>query len=141
MLATVKNNGHNARLVAKLIEIVFKAKYGIDIRNMARFTMLDTTPSAKNVADHLGTEQGDCSMHLLKLCIGYGIGLKDNIQPNSVWDSESGSWNKEVTIVTPGSALEEGGSDIQKFRSLNNHFKSTKQLNALKTNQKALSYP
>ncbi|KAG6967094.1 hypothetical protein JG687_00004463 [Phytophthora cactorum] len=50
---------------------------------MTRFTMSDTTPSAKNVADHLGTEQGDYTMYLLNLCIGYGIGLKDNIQTSS----------------------------------------------------------
>ncbi|KAF1773278.1 hypothetical protein GQ600_12476 [Phytophthora cactorum] len=32
MLATVKNDGHNAPLVAKLIETEFKVKYDIDIR-------------------------------------------------------------------------------------------------------------
>eukprot|EP00644_Phytophthora_capsici_P002823 jgi/Phyca11/124945/e_gw1.55.260.1 len=48
---------------------------------------------------------------LLNLCIGYGIGLKDNIQTNI------------VTIVTPGGSLEKGGEVIQKLRNLNNHFR------------------
>eukprot|EP00644_Phytophthora_capsici_P016027 jgi/Phyca11/17483/fgenesh1_pg.PHYCAscaffold_28_\ len=125
VLATVKNDGHNAPLMAKVIESGFKAKYDIDIRAMTRFTMSDTTPSARNVADHIDSEQEDCSMHLLNLCIGYGIGLKDNIQTN----------------ITPGGSLEKGGEVIQKLRNLNNHFRSPKQRNALKKIQEALSYP
>lgn len=141
MLATVKNDGHNAPLVAKLIENGFKVKYGVDIRSMTRYTMSDTTPSAKNVADNLGTEQEDCSMHLLSLCIGYGLGMKDNIQTTSVWDSKSDSWEKVVTTVTPGGAFDEGGTVIQKLRNLNNYFRSSKQLTGLTMIQKALSYP
>ncbi|KAG1695049.1 hypothetical protein DVH05_020977 [Phytophthora capsici] len=140
-LATVKNDGHNAPLVAKVIESGFKAKYDIDIRAMTRFTMSDTTPSARNVADHIESEQEDCSMHLLNLCIGYGLGVKDNIQTNSVWNAACHSWDKVVTIVTPGGTLEEGGEVIQKLRNLNNHFRSPKQRNALKKIQEALSYP
>ncbi|KAF1773285.1 hypothetical protein GQ600_12485 [Phytophthora cactorum] len=97
--------------------------------------MSDTTPSAKNVADHLGTEQEGYTMYLLNLCIGYGIGLKDNIQTSS-WLMEQGGDNRD-----PCGALDEGGSVIQKLRNLSNHFRPTKQLNALKMAQKALSYP
>ncbi|KAG6969881.1 hypothetical protein JG687_00002938 [Phytophthora cactorum] len=79
-----KNDVHNAPLVAKLIETGHKVKYDFDIRSMTRFTVSDTTPSAKNVAGHLGTEQEDCTMHLPNLRISYGIGLKDNIQTSSV---------------------------------------------------------
>ncbi|KAG1687186.1 hypothetical protein DVH05_005353 [Phytophthora capsici] len=140
-LATVKNDGHNAPLVAKVIESGFKAKYDIDIRAMTRFTMSDTTPSARNVADRIESEQEDCSMHLLNLCIGYGLGVKNDIQTNSVWNAACHSWDKVVTIVTPGGTLEEGGEVIQKLRNLNNHFRSPKQRNALKKIQEALSYP
>jgi hypothetical protein len=42
MLATVKNDGHNAPLVAKVIECGFKGKYDIDIGSMTRVTMSDT---------------------------------------------------------------------------------------------------
>ncbi|ETO59338.1 hypothetical protein F444_22296 [Phytophthora nicotianae P1976] len=108
MLATVKNEGHNAPLVAKVIESGFTAKYDIGINAMTRSTMSDTTPSARNVADHIDSEQEDCSMHLLNLCIGYGLGLKDNIQTNSVWNAACHSWDKVVTIVTPGGSLEDG---------------------------------
>ncbi|ETK79010.1 hypothetical protein F441_15373 [Phytophthora nicotianae CJ01A1] len=84
-LACVKNDGHNAASVAKVI--------------------------AKRA------QNKNCSMRLLNLCIGYGIGLKDNIQ-----------------TVT-------GGNVIKKLRNLNNHFRSPKQREALKNIQAALSYP
>ncbi|KAG6958287.1 hypothetical protein JG687_00009477 [Phytophthora cactorum] len=53
MLTTVKNMGHNAPIVTKVIENGFKTKYDIEIREMTRFMMSNTTPSAKNVADHI----------------------------------------------------------------------------------------
>ncbi|KAG1708685.1 hypothetical protein DVH05_022313 [Phytophthora capsici] len=132
MLATVKNEGHNAPLVAKVIESGFTAKYNIDVNAVTRFTMSDTTPSARNVAYHIDGEQEDCSMHLLNLRIGYELGVKDNIQTNTVWNAACHSWDKVVTIVTPGGSLEDGGDVIQKLRNLNNHFRSPKQRNALK---------
>ncbi|KAG1711385.1 hypothetical protein DVH05_008639 [Phytophthora capsici] len=105
-LTTAKNDGHDASLVVKVIESGFKAKYDIDIRATTRFTMSDTTPSARNVADRIESEQEDCSMHLLNLCIG--LGVKDNIQTNTIWNAACRSWDKMVTIVTPGGTLEEG---------------------------------
>lgn len=101
VLACVKNDGHNAPGVAKVIDSAFKARFNLDIRSLTRYTMSDTTPSAKNVAGHIDTEQENCSMHLLNLCIGYGIGLKDNIQTTTVWNESTGSWDKIVTTVTP----------------------------------------
>ncbi|KAG6956646.1 hypothetical protein JG688_00011319 [Phytophthora aleatoria] len=103
--------------------------------------MSDTTSSAKNVADHIDTEKEDCSMYLLNLCIGYGIGLKDNIQTVTLWNESTASWDKVVTTVTPGGAFDKGGAVIQKLRNLNNYFRSPKQRNALKPIQEALSYP
>ncbi|KAI9996870.1 hypothetical protein PInf_000133 [Phytophthora infestans] len=135
------NDGHNAPAVAKVIESAFKSRFNLDIRSLTRYTMSDTTPSAKNVADHIDTEQDNCSMHLLNLCIGYGIGLKDNIQTTTVWNEFTGSWDKIATTVTPGGALYEGGDVIHKLRNLNNHFRPPKQRNALKKIQEALSYP
>ncbi|KAE9073599.1 hypothetical protein PF010_g25004 [Phytophthora fragariae] len=108
MLASVKNEGHNAHLVAKVIESGFKE---------------------------------DCSMHLLNLCIGYSIGLKDNVQTVTVWNDSTNSWDKVVTTVTPGGSFDEGGDVIQKLRNLNNYFKSPKQRNALAKIQEALTYP
>jgi hypothetical protein len=141
MLATVKNDGQNAPLVAKVIESGFKGKYDIDIGSMTHFTMSDTTPSAKNVADHIDTEQEDCCMHLLSLCIGYGLGLKDNIQTVSLWNDSSHSWDKVDTTVTPGGSFHEGGLVIRKLRNLNNYFKNLMQRNALRKIQEALSLP
>ncbi|OWZ04495.1 hypothetical protein PHMEG_00023591 [Phytophthora megakarya] len=129
MLVTVKNDDNNPPLVAKVIECGFKAKFNIDIRAMARFTMSNTTPSARNVADHIDTEQEDCSMHLLNLWVGYGVGMKANKQ------------TAVVTIVTPGDSLEEGGAVIQKLRNLNNYFRSPKQRNTSKKIQEVMPYP
>jgi hypothetical protein len=48
---------------------------------MARFTILDTDAAARKVLRQFdSTLQTDCTMHLLNLCIGYGIGLKENIR-------------------------------------------------------------
>ncbi|OWZ02320.1 hypothetical protein PHMEG_00026136 [Phytophthora megakarya] len=135
MLVTVKNDGHNAPQVAKVIESGFQAKYDVYIRSMARFTESDTTPSARNVAYHIDTEQEDCSMHLLNLL------HRDNIQMNSVWNAACHSWDRVVIIVTPGGSLEEGGTVTQKLRNINNYFRSPKQRNTLKKIQEALSYP
>ncbi|POM81342.1 Hypothetical protein PHPALM_702 [Phytophthora palmivora] len=126
MLACVKNDGCNAPLVAKVIESGFKAKYNLGICDMTRFTISDTTPSAKNVAGHIGTEQEDCAMHLLNLCIGYGLGLKDNIQDVTVWNESQNAWENVVQTVTPGGALDEGGDVVQNLCNLNNHFKPCK---------------
>ncbi|KAF1780395.1 hypothetical protein GQ600_21302 [Phytophthora cactorum] len=86
--------------------------------------MSDTTPSAKNVADHIDSEKEDCFMRTV-----------------TVWNESTDSWDKLVMTVTPGGTLDEGGAVIQKPRNLNNHFKSPKQRNAFKKIQEALSYP
>ncbi|POM63904.1 hypothetical protein PHPALM_20637 [Phytophthora palmivora] len=128
VMASVKNDGHHAPLVANVIAKSFKLKYDVDIKMMTRFTMSDTTPSAKNVADLIDTEQEDCSMHLLNLRISYDIGLKHNIQTVSVWNDSTVTWDKVVTKVTPGGSFDEGGD-------------TPKQRNALRKIQLALSYP
>ncbi|ETP36930.1 hypothetical protein F442_15207 [Phytophthora nicotianae P10297] len=129
-------------LSLKRSKVVFKAKYDIDIRAVTRFTISDTTPSARNVVDHIDSELEDCSMHLLNLCIGYVLGVKNNSQTNGVWNAACHSWDKVVAIVTPGGYLEEESVDvIQKLRNPNKHFRSPKQRNALKKIQKPLSYP
>ncbi|GMF15904.1 unnamed protein product [Phytophthora fragariaefolia] len=140
-MASVKNDGQKNPLVANVIEKSFKLKYDVDSKVMTRFTMSDTTPSAKNVADLIDTKQENGSVHLLNLCIGYGIRLKDNIQTVSVWNGSTESWNKVVTKVTAGGSFDEVGDVIQKLRNLSNYFKTPKQRNALRKIQEALSYP
>ncbi|POM79081.1 Hypothetical protein PHPALM_3318 [Phytophthora palmivora] len=141
VMASVKNDGHTAPLVVNVIAKSFKLKYDVDIKVTIQFTMSDTTPSAKNMADLIDTEQEDCSMHLLNLCVSYGIGLKDNIQTVSVWNDSTESWDKVVTKVTPRGSFDEGGDVIQKLRNLNNYFKTSKERNALRKIQEALLYP
>ncbi|POM76626.1 hypothetical protein PHPALM_6111 [Phytophthora palmivora] len=141
LMASVKNDGHNTTLVANVIAKSFKLKYDVDIKVMTRFTMSDTTPSAKIVTDFIDTEQEDCSIHLLNLCISYGIGLKDIIQTVSVWNVSTVTWDKVVTKITPGGSFDEGGYVIQNLRNLNNYVKAPKQRNALRKIQEALSYP
>lgn len=54
-----------------------KARYGVDIKKMIRFTISDTAPGARKISKQFDTTlQTDCAMHVLNLCIGYGIGLR-----------------------------------------------------------------
>ncbi|KAL3662524.1 hypothetical protein V7S43_012379 [Phytophthora oleae] len=68
-------------------------------------------------------------MHALNLCIGYGIGLKENVRnmyipdPN---DKEGKVCIKKKVVVTEGGAFPEGGAVIRKLRALNNVFASSR---------------
>jgi len=52
LLATVKNDGHEALPVSKLIEDRCVEYCGVDIRAMAKWVMSDTTASARSVANY-----------------------------------------------------------------------------------------
>lgn len=139
LLATVKNDGHAAEPVSKLIEDRCVEYYNVDIRSMAKWTMSDTTPSARMVASFFEeSEQEDCRMHILNLCISYGIGLKENVRTKKGADGSS-STVKEV--VTEGGALPEGAAVVRKLRVLNNYFGTPKRIDHLKKIQQAHGLP
>lgn len=89
--------------MSKLIEDQCVEKYNIDIGSMAKWTMPDTTDSARGVATYFDeTHQEDCCMHILSLCIGYVIGLKENVRTIK---SGAPDGSSVKNVVTPGGPL------------------------------------
>jgi hypothetical protein len=130
LLATVKNDGHAAEPVSKLIEDRCVEYYNVDIRSMVKWTMSDTTPSARMVASFFEeSEREDCRIYILNLFISYGIGMKENLRTRKA-DGGIGSIVKEV--VTEGGALPEGVAVIRKLHALNNNFSTPKRIDQLK---------
>ncbi|POM59011.1 hypothetical protein PHPALM_36260 [Phytophthora palmivora] len=83
--------------------------------------------SKKNVADRIGTEQENSAEHLPNLCIGYGLGLKDNIQTVTVWSESKNAWENVVRTVTSGGALDEG---VMLFKNLATSTTTSNRLNS-----------
>jgi hypothetical protein len=55
-----------------------QSRYDID-EAFTRFFVSDTTGSARNEVDHFdNTNQVDCLMHLLRLCLLYALDLNEN---------------------------------------------------------------
>uniref|UniRef100_H3H8J3 Uncharacterized protein n=1 Tax=Phytophthora ramorum TaxID=164328 RepID=H3H8J3_PHYRM len=113
--------------VADLLDEQLKARYGLDVRKMARFTISDTAAAARKVSSQFdSTLQTDCAMHALNLCISYGIGLKENVRNEYMKDERTKLFVKKRVVVTQGGAFPEGGAVIRKLRNLNNFFASSK---------------
>lgn len=140
LLAFAKNDGHDAVFVAAAIKHRCVDAFQMDIDSVARFAMSDTTASARNVSLQFDdTLQTDCCMHILNLCIGYGVGLKENTRRMFTGD---GSEREKVScVVTPDGPLPQGAEVIKKLRALNNHFKSPQRPDRLKELQAKLGYP
>ncbi|KAE8997272.1 hypothetical protein PR003_g19596 [Phytophthora rubi] len=91
VLALPSPHGHAATSVADPIRTGFQSRYNIDIDKCARFTVSDTTCCARNVSGHFSvTDQVDCLVHLLSLCLLYALGLKESTR------------NDGALLVTPG---------------------------------------
>uniref|UniRef100_H3GMY1 Uncharacterized protein n=1 Tax=Phytophthora ramorum TaxID=164328 RepID=H3GMY1_PHYRM len=113
--------------VADLLDEQLKARYGLDVRKMTRFTISDTAAAARKVSSQFdSTLQTDCAMHALNLCISYGIGLKENVRNEYMKDERTKLFVKKRVVVTQGGAFPEGGAVIRKLRNLNNFFASSK---------------
>lgn len=87
---------------------------------MAKWTTYDTVASARDVTSHFKeTEQEDCQMHMLSLCINYGIGMKENVK--TVKSTDPTATNCSKMAATEGSPLPGGFDVIKKLRALNNY--------------------
>lgn len=96
--------------------------------------MSDTTYSARAVANYFEeTDQEDCRMHMLNLCIGYGIGLKDNVKTtrSTRHDGDGTVIIGERKMVTTGGDLLEGVAIVRKLRLLNNYVSTSKRTSKL----------
>ncbi|KAF4133113.1 hAT family C-terminal dimerization region [Phytophthora infestans] len=130
LLAMPNPHGHAAGTVADLIKARMQDRYNIDVDRYVRFTVSDTTGSARNVSDHFNsTDQVDCLMHLLSLCLLYALGLKENTR------------NRGQSIITPGGEFRNGLKVIQKLRDLATFFNTPQRITKLKQIKKALSLP
>ncbi|KAG1704526.1 hypothetical protein DVH05_005456 [Phytophthora capsici] len=140
LLATAKNDGHESVEVKDLIDTGCSERFGIRVDSMVKFTISDTAPAAKKISKEFDTTlASDCVMHVLNLCILYGLGLRDNWKMKKPEGDESGK--KRRTIVTPGGAFPKGASLVKKVRKLNNYFTTTNRIARLEEVQKFFQYP
>ena len=109
------------RLVA-----IFKERYGIDVKAEVSNVASDTTPSATNVADYLGTDQDNCNMHILSLILGYSLGVKENTKTVKV-TGDNGTVHKETSIVTKGGPFREGKRIVKVAKKVVNYFGGSPQ--------------
>jgi len=129
LLAQVKSDGHYSEEVAQLVDEELKDRFGLDVNRMARFTISDTAAAARKISREFDSKlQTDCAMRALNLCIGYGIGLKENVRNVYVLDPETEVYVKTRRVVTEGGAFPEGGVVIRKLRALNSYFKSPERV-------------
>ncbi|GMF61820.1 unnamed protein product [Phytophthora fragariaefolia] len=105
--------GHAAATVANQITQAIQSRYDIDLHKISRFTVSDTTGSAKNVSNYFNdSDQVDCLIHLASLCLLCALGLKENTTVR-----QDGR-----VVVTPGGEFREGLAVIQKLRDLATFF-------------------
>ncbi|ETK77029.1 hypothetical protein L915_16667 [Phytophthora nicotianae] len=132
LLVTVYNGSHESCKIKMLITSRIKEFYGIDIKSITQFTMSDTAPSAKKVSklfeDSLPT---DCAMHVLNLCLVYGMGMRENYETVYLLDPTTNKPKKERRLCTVGGPFTEGATLIKKVRSLNNYFNSPQRTERL----------
>ncbi|KAE9272461.1 hypothetical protein PR003_g30195 [Phytophthora rubi] len=130
LLASPNQAGHAAGIVAAIVKEKIQKRYNIDIESYARFTVSDTTGSARNVSDHFdSTDQVDCLMHLLSLCLLYALGLKENTRQGG------------AITVTPGGKFSEGFHVIQLLRDLATFFTSPLRQGKLKQLKELYNLP
>jgi hypothetical protein len=142
LLAEVKNDGQSAAAVARSIKERFTARYKMDVIALAKYTASDTANAARKVSEYFeDSEQADCSMHVLNLCIGYGLGMKEKTKTTSLYDPDAGCYQKVIAIHTPGGPFAEGATIIRKLRALNNHFSTGERRTKLAKVQQAHCYP
>ncbi|KAL3662394.1 hypothetical protein V7S43_012721 [Phytophthora oleae] len=83
-------------------------------------------------------------MHALNLCIGYGVGLKENMRSMQEIDPKTKCGVKRSVVVTQGGEFQEGAQVIRKLRALNKYFASSKspqRIDGLKQVQKFHKLP
>ncbi len=91
-----KTNGHDAVDIAQSVQAMIQDCLYVDIRVVDTPGGSDTTASARNVSQLLGTDQDDCSMHIFSLIMLYSLGLRENT--NAI-DGE-GSAKKAREVIT-----------------------------------------
>lgn len=142
VLATVMPDGHEALLVANMMKKRLRDVYDMDIMSVVKWIMSDTASAARAVANYFpDMDQEDCAMHMMNLCITYGLGMRGNTSTKKSYDRKTESHQVVRKITTPGGAFEEGREVIRKLRSLSNYFSAGNRGPKLTRVQNALSFP
>lgn len=133
LITTVDNGSHEACRLRRLMSDRIKDLYDLDIDAMAQFTVSDTANAAKKVSRLFAESvQTDCTMHVLNLCLNYGVGLRDNTESVYLVDPVTQLARKKKRVCTPGGEFDEGRKLIIKVRALNNYFSTPQRVNRLK---------
>ncbi|KAE8984529.1 hypothetical protein PR003_g24858 [Phytophthora rubi] len=96
---------------------------------MTQFLMSDTAPSARKVSKLFeDSVPVDCAMHVLNLCLVYGLGMRENGESIYVVDPNTNVMTKQRRVCTMGGAFPEGAALVYKVRSLYNYFKTPQRV-------------
>ncbi|KAG2936460.1 hypothetical protein PC116_g16578 [Phytophthora cactorum] len=135
-------DGHEAALVANMIEKRLTEVSGIVIMEIANWVMSDTAPAARAAAKHFPElDQEDCAMHMTNLCISYGLGVRDNTSTKTSYNLKTRSRQTITKTTTPSGDFEEGKEVIGQLRALNKYFSAGNRGSHLTRVQSALSRP
>ena len=80
----LKNNdshgGAKAKVVAGVLSDIYKSHYNVDVLKDVKSSGSDTASATRGVSTQLGVDQEDCEMHVVNLCVQYGLGVKENYE-------------------------------------------------------------
>ncbi|KAL3659263.1 hypothetical protein V7S43_015841 [Phytophthora oleae] len=132
LLVTVFNESHDSDVVQKSISSRTRELYDVEIGSLAQFVMSDTAPAARKVSKlYEDSVPVDCSMHVLNLCLGYGLGMRENVKTCYVYNPVTNLAEKQRQVYTPGGPFSEGTKLVKKARSINNYFKTPQRVERL----------
>ncbi|KAE8898609.1 hypothetical protein PF002_g30943 [Phytophthora fragariae] len=135
LITTVDNGSHEACRLRRLMSDRIKELYDLDIDAMAQFTVSDTANATKSKkVSRLFAEsvQTDCTIHVLNLCLNYGVGLRDNTESVYLVDPVTQLARKKKRVCTPRGGFDESHKLMIKVRALNNYFSTPQRVNRLK---------
>ncbi|KAE9314152.1 hypothetical protein PR003_g19324 [Phytophthora rubi] len=104
LLVTVVNGSHGSYLVKDMKLSRIAKLYGVFISAMAQFLMSDTAPSVRKVSKLFeDLVPVDCAIHVLNLCLVYGLGMRENVE--SIYDQDTNVTTKPRRVCTTGGGI------------------------------------
>eukprot|EP00644_Phytophthora_capsici_P003023 jgi/Phyca11/103287/e_gw1.7.720.1 len=85
--------------------------------------------------------QVDCAMHVLNLCLVYGLGMRENVKTCHVVNPATNLLQKQRQVCTPGGPFPDGAKLVKKTRDLNNYFKTPQRVERLQRVQQHYGLP
>lgn len=115
------NDSHGAKVVAGVLSDVYKSCYNVDVLKDVKSAGSDTASAARGVSAQLGVDQEDCEMHVVNLCVQYGLGVKENYETIR-FKQVDGTVNTHREIRTPGGSFPGGMATIKTIKEIANYF-------------------